>query len=287
MDIQEALRQAETLWSACRSDPGLWNILQAEQEWRLYGDACDPLSPVAPEYALKALQRDIYCEVWDAALSAVSADARVMIAGGGTGRFAQVFAGRGCHVELVDASPEAVRRARAHLGPAVAASVGDVSRPGTLAADAYDLLLAVEVPCYATDPLRLMRQLRNALKRGGTVLFSVEARLGALLADHDLWSPEALRAVLDRGVVTLPGLKHVHYYAREEAAKLAEDAGFSVRDVAGVCYVPDGPFGRLVDASRLHEPSHREQILEIERRCRSHPVLRELPRAWAVTALAA
>jgi SAM-dependent methyltransferase len=287
MNIEEAFRQAEVLRTACQSDPGLWNLLQAENEWALYGDACDPLSPAAPEHALKALERDTYLEVWSAALSAVAAEARVMVAGGGTGRFAQALSRRGFRVELVDASPEAVRRARRHLGESVACSVGDVSSADTLARGAYDLLLAVEVPCYATDPPRVMHQLRAALKTGGTLLFSVEARPGALLSDHDLSSPAAVRAVLDDGVITLPGLKHVHYYTREEARDLAQAAGFSVLDVEGVCYVPDGPLGALVDAARLHDPTHAEQIRSIERRCRTHPVLRELPRAWAVAAVAA
>jgi SAM-dependent methyltransferase len=287
MNIEEAFRQAEILRTACQSDPGLWNLLQAEHEWALYGDACDPLSPAAPEHALKLLERDLYLDVWSPAFSTVAAGARVMVAGGGTGRFAQVLSRRGFRVELVDASPEAVRRARRHLGESVPVSVGDVSRPDTLARGAYDLLLAVEVACYATDPSRVMQQLRAALKPGGNLLFSVEARPGALLSDRDLSSPAAVRAVLDDGVVTLPGLKHVHYYTRDQARALAQAAGFSVLGVEGVCYVPDGPLGRLVDAARLHDPSHVEEILDVERRCRSHPVLRELPRAWAVTATAA
>ncbi|MDX2167123.1 MAG: class I SAM-dependent methyltransferase [Deltaproteobacteria bacterium] len=284
MTVDDSLRQVEALYAACQSDPGQWNILRAEQEWALYGDACDPLSPSAPERALKALQREIYLDVWGAALAGVPSAARVMVAGGGTGRFAQVLAQRGWRVELVDASPHAVRRARHHLGAAVAATVGDLARPETLAAQAYDLVLAVEVPCYATDPALMMRHLHAALRPGGTLLFSVEARPGALLADRDLASPEAARAVLDHGVITLPGLKHVHYYTRAEAGALATQAGLTVLGVEGVCYVPDGPFGAMVDAARLDDPTHAEQLTAVERRCREDPVLRELPRAWAVHA---
>jgi SAM-dependent methyltransferase len=284
MKIEEALQREQALLSACVSDPGLWNLIQAEREWALYGDACDPLSPTAPEHKLKILQRDLYLEVWSEPLSGIAPDARAMVAGGGTGRFAQALSRHGLRVELVDASPEAIRRARRHLGEAVPARVGDLSRPDTLDAGAYDLVLAVEVPCYASDPPRIMRHLRAALKPGGTLLFSVEARPGAVLADRDLASPTAVRAVLEDGMITLPGLKHVHYYTREEAGGLARDAGLSVQAVEGVCYVPDGPFGTLVDAARLDESSHVAQIRELERRCRAHPQLRDLPRAWAVTA---
>jgi S-adenosylmethionine-dependent methyltransferase len=288
MSIEAALRHAEALRRMCEADPGLWNLVRAEQEWALYGDACDPLSPAAPERALKSLQRDIYLELWDDALAAVpTAETRVLVAGGGTGRFAQVLSQRGFRVELIDASPEAVRRARDHLGDAVPVSVGDVSQPGILERGAYGLVCAVEVACYATDPAAVMQRLAEALRSGGTLLFSVEARPGAVLADRDLASPEAVQAVLERGVVTLPGAKHVHYYSRAEARRLAEDAGLSVRAVEGVCYVPDGPLGALVDAARLDDPVHRAQLLAVERRCRDHPVLRELPRAWAVTASAA
>jgi SAM-dependent methyltransferase len=286
MSIDEVLRQVEALWSACQVEPGLWNIVRAEQEWALYGDACDPLSPAAPERALKALQRDIYLEVWDEALSGIAPGARVIVAGGGTGRFAQVLSQRGFRVELIDASPQAVLRARDHLGESVATAVGDLSQPATLARGAYDLALAVEVPCYATDPARIMQHLRGALVPGGVLLFSVEARPGVLLADRDLASPATARAVLDDGVVTLAGLKHVHYYTRDEACRLAEAADLSVRAVEGVCYVPDGPLGALIDATRLDDSSYTEQIRDIERRCREDPVLRELPRAWAVVAVA-
>jgi SAM-dependent methyltransferase len=286
MSIAEHLRLAAALRAACQSDPGLWNLIQAEQEWALYGDACDPLSPDAPERALKALQRAIYLEVWQRALEPMPSGARVLVAGGGTGRFAAVLAQRGLHVELVDASPEAVRRARHHLPQQVAVALGDVSDPATLARAAYDMVLAVEVACYATEPPRVMQQLRAALRPGGTLLFSVEARPGALLADRDLASPEAAEAMLGDGVVTLPGLKHVHYYTRDEARTLALEAGLVVLDVEGVCYVPDGPLQSLIDATRLDDAAHVERLMAVERRCRSHPTLREIPRAWAVTASA-
>src|SRR4030095_13345004 len=142
---------------------------RAEHEWALYGDSCDPLSPAAPERELKALQRDIYLELWNETFSRIGSSARVMVAGGGTGRFATVLVERGLRVELVDASPEAVRRARAHLGDAVSVMVGDVSHPDTLRRAAYDLVLAVEVPCYATHPPQMMQQLRAALRDGGTL----------------------------------------------------------------------------------------------------------------------
>jgi S-adenosylmethionine-dependent methyltransferase len=261
--------------------------VRAEHEWLLYGDACDPLSAAAPERALKALQRDIYLEIWAEALASVASGARVLVAGGGTGRFARVLAERGFRVELVDASPEAVRRARAHLGDAVSVRVGDIAQSATLDVGAYDVILAVEVVCYATAPDAVLRRLRAALRPEGMLLFSVEARPGALLADRDLASPDAVRAVLDHGVVTLPGSKHVHYYTRAETRSLAERAGCSVRSIDGACYVPDGPLGALVDASRLSEPAHLDQVRDIERRCRCDAVLRELPRAWAVVAAAA
>ena len=284
MTIEETLRHVAALRASCDASPGLWNLVAAEQEWALYGDACDPLSPHAPERALKALQRDIYLGVWAEALEAIPTTAAVLVAGGGTGRFAQVLQARGYGVELVDASPEAVARARSHLGAAALVRVGDVSAPGVLARGAYDLVLAVEVPCYATEPAAVMQALAAALRPGGTLLYSVEARPGALLADRDLASPAAALAVLERGVVTLPGHKHVTYYARDEAAELAKAAGLTVIGVHGVCYVPDGPLGALVDAARLHDPEHAAELLAVEYACREHPALRELPRAWAVIA---
>lgn len=287
MDFVELLAREQELLDACEADPGLWNLLEAEREWLLYGDACDPLFPSAPEHFLKLLQRDIYLELWGDTLSRIVPGARVLVAGGGTGRFAQILAQRGFATDLLDASPQAIRRARQHLDSSVVAAVGDLNLPHTLPPATYDLVLAVEVPCYATVPGRIMQNLRAALRPGGTLLFSVEARPGALLADRDLASPSAVLTVLERGCITLPGRKHVHYFTRDEAGGLAVDAGLQVTDVQGVCYVPDGPFGGLVDAMRLQDASHIEQLRQVERLCRTHPTLQELPRAWAVTAVAA
>jgi SAM-dependent methyltransferase len=284
MTVEEALKQFDALRQACDADPGLWNILAAEQEWARYGDACDPLSPHAPERELKALQRDIYLEVWGAALAKLLPRASALAAGGGTGRFAQALVARGYRVELVDISPEAVRRAREHLGPPVPCRVGDIAEPGVLRAGAFDLVMAVEVACYATEPARVMSALANALRPGGALLYSVEASPGALLGDSDLTAPESAVAILDEGVVTLPGMKHVSYYTRQQAAQLGIEAGLAVSSVEGVCYVPDGPLRSLVDGARLSDPAHLDLLRSVERRCREHPALRELPRAWAVTA---
>ena len=172
MDIDEALRRARELHEACRSDPGLWNILRAEQEWALYGDACDPLSPSAPEFALKALQRDIYLEIWSSFLARIPAGARRWWPVAERAALRVRWRTRKLRVELVDASPEAVRRARRHLGDAAIANVGDVSRPNVLERGAYDLVVAVEVACYATDPTRVMNQLGAALRSAGILLFS-------------------------------------------------------------------------------------------------------------------
>lgn len=284
MNIEEALARERELARLCSSDPGLWNIVQAEREWELYGDACDPLSPHAPEHELKLLQREIYLEIWEATIRALRPGDRVLVAGGGTGRFAVALLGRGLKIDLVDASPTAIARARMHLGGEVAASVGDLTLPDTLPQSAYELVLAVEVACYATDPTAVMRSLHKALKPSGGLLYSVEGQVGALLADRELASTHAAEAVLEDGKITLPGSKHVHYYSREGAASLASDVGMRIVDVSGACYVPDGPFDAHIDASRLGDESYRSEILGFERRCRRHPVLRELPRAWAVTA---
>lgn len=286
MELDELLRSEQRVLEACATDPGLWNLLAAEREWLRYGDACDPLSSAAPEHLLKLFQRDLYLDLWRDPLSRVAVPATTLVAGGGTGRFATILAAAGHQVELVDASPQAVQRARQHLGEKVTARVGDLTRPTTLPAAAYDLVLAVEVPCYATIPSVVLQHLRGAIRDGGTLLYSVEARPGALLGDRDLATPAAFTAVIDRGVATFAGHKHVHYYERDEAAALAEKAGFEVLAVEGVCYVPDGPFDRLVDAARLHDPEHLTELRAVERRCREHPLLRELPRAWAVTACA-
>lgn len=286
MTIEQLLEHERQLERACASNPGLWNLIQAEREWALYGDACDPLSAAAPERALKSLQREIYLDLWADTLSRLAPDTRCLVAGGGTGRFAQVLVNAGAMVELIDASPSAIERARKHLGETVPATVGDITRPETISRSDYDLALAVEVPCYVTDPSRVMTNLHAALRPGGRLLFSVEARPGALLADNDLISPSSVRSVLENGVVTLPGLKHVHYYTRSGSRSLAENAGFEVTEVEGVCYVPDGPLAHLVDATHLEDEAHRAEILSLERKCRDDAALCELPRAWAVTAVA-
>ena len=75
------------------------------------------------------------------------------------------------------------------------------------------------------------------------------------------------------GVVTLPGLKHVHYFTPRRGRR-AGGIGRARRCVAvdGVCYVPDGPLRHSCRRGAAARPvARRKRSATIERRCREPP----------------
>ena len=241
--------------------------------WSEHPEWLDFLSPDAPNFEDKRLERDLYLRWWGPWLP--RAGQRVLDLGGGVGRFTTWAMDAGCHVELVDPDLRSLWRALQHAA----------GRPGRLdlhwstgealpALAPVQAVIAAEVLCYAEDPAAILSNLRRVLAPGGALLMSVEARWG-WASSLDV-APGTLGALLDDGVVHVPGDRWIRTYT--EAELRAALAGWSIERLVPTHYVPSGPFEAAAGPLSL------DQTLALEARLRAHPVCGALNRAWLVVA---
>lgn len=241
--------------------------------WSSHPEWLDFLDPGAPNRADKLLERALYLHWWGPWLP--RRGQRVLDLGGGVGRFTTWLMDRGCEVELVDPDLRSLWRALQHAA----------GRPGRL--DLHwstgerlpplapvDAVVAAEVLCYTEDPALVLENLRELLVPGGVLLCSVEARWGwAAALDAAAGSLEAL---LDDGVVHIPGDRWIRTYTEADLRELL--AGWELERVVPTHYVPSGPFELAAGTLDLG------RVLDLEARLRAHPITAPLSRAWLVAA---
>lgn len=248
--------------------PPLANLAGAFVAWAEWPEHMDFCAADSPMRAQKELERALYLRRWDVH---VPAGCRVLDVGGGIGRFTTWCLARGCDVDLVDPDLRSLRRAVTHAAGlpgrldvhwATGESMPDLG--------AFDVVIAAEVLNYVEDPVTVVAKLRRALKPGGALLFSAEARWGWALA-YDV-PKGTLDALLGDGVVHVPGDKWVRTFDR--AALTALLADFTIERLDPTHYLPSGPFE---DAAGVRSP---DEVERWEARLREHPVTAPLHRAW-------
>lgn len=252
--------------------PPLDNLVGAVRYWEEHPDWMDLHDPDGPVHHDKMVERALYLDRWEALLPQ---GARVLDLGGGVGRFTTWLLDRGCDVELVDPDLRSLWRA-------VSAAAG---RPGRL--DVHwttaeclpelapvDVVVACEVLCYVEDAQRAVAAIRRALRPGGVLLCSVEARWGWAMS-ADVYEG-TLEAFLGDGIVHAPGDRWVATY--EEAQLRALLAGFELVEVVPSHYACSGPFEMVAGPLTVNE------ALALEARLRAHPVAGGLNRAWMCVA---
>jgi SAM-dependent methyltransferase len=91
----------------------------------------------------------------------------------GSGWYAEQLLARGARVTAFDLNAEFVRRTQARVGDRARVLRADLAAPLAFAADAeFDLAICPLVLHYLHDWVPALRELRRALKPGGTLLFS-------------------------------------------------------------------------------------------------------------------
>jgi len=247
----------------------------AKEGWHDHPEYMDFLDPTSPVFALKTAERDLTMHHWEGWLEA----ARVLDVGCGSGRFAMPFLDRGATVVGVDGDHESLRRCVWHAA----------GRPGRLdvhwssvrslpAIEPVDVVIAAEVLCYVPDLAGALAAIRARLRPGGGLLLSVEARWGwAASPDAPVGAVEA--ALGGEGVVHIPGDRWVRTMDREQLEAALSESGFQVERIRATHYLTDGPLEGVLGECSLAE------ILELEQRCRAHPVWRPLNRLWTAVAV--
>jgi len=251
------------------------NLVGMTRAWSDHPEWIDFLDPGAPNHEDKLLERSLYLHWWAEHLP--TEGQRVLDLGGGVGRFSVALMDRGCEVELVDPDLRSLWRALQH----------GAGRPGKLdlhwstgealpSLAPVDCAVAAEVLCYTEDPAAALARVREVLKPGGTLLCSVEARWGWAAALDA--AAGTLSALLEDGIVHVPGDRWIRTYTEDELRGLLEAAGFEITMLMSTHYVLSGPFELAGGELALPE------LLAMEARLRDHPVTAPLNRAWIAVA---
>ncbi len=135
--------------------------------------------------------------------------------GGGAGEFAQIVAGLGYAVTVVDGDPRNIANLTAS---GINAVLADLNQPLDSLVDAsFDGASIIEVIEHITHAERLMNELNRLLKPGGTLLLSTP---------NAVWWRDRLRAVCGRA----PEAEGYHYrfFTAKTVRRLCEQAGFQV-----------------------------------------------------------
>ena len=188
--------------------------------------------------------------------------ARVLDAGGGTGRWTLILAGMGYDVTLTDISQGMLDVARDKLAAAgllerVTIQRQDIRDMDALADESFDLVLAEGDPVsYCQDPAAAIAELARVARVGAHVLVSVDSRIAAIYHLSRLEFDDAERLLRSGEMAWREPDKEsfpIHAFTVSELSGLFEAHGLRVVRV----------LGKPVLASRL-KPEVRDQILADE-----------------------
>lgn len=273
-------------------DPVAWNLAGMLRGWADYPRGMDFLLPDSPNRRWKALQTALL-RAAAPALDGPVAGTRILDLACGVGRFLAPCRALGAEVVGLDICRPSLEAADRHLGRMsgpgssrlILADLSDAaSWPKALGDAQFDLTLLIELLCYLPDPRATLRALVPHLAPGATVVASVEAWPGALLADFSGLTMADLPAAARTHILSNPGERWVQTSARGELSAMLSDAGLQVLSEEGLCYLPDGPFLALVDPDRGDLADEQAAVAEIEEMLRRDPHLAPLPRAWVAVA---
>jgi SAM-dependent methyltransferase len=252
--------------------PQMANLQGLAAAWAKHPEWLDFMDPAAPNHQEKMLERALYLHHWAPWLPN---QGRALDLGGGCGRFAAALLNRGLDVDILEPDLRSLWRALQHsLGKPGRVDVHWTTGECMPLLDPVDCIVAAEVLCYCEDPERIVQNAFNALKPGGVLLASVEARWGwAAAVDAQ---PGTLEALLTDGVVHVPGDMWVRTFEKEDFASLLSP--FEVEFMLPTHYTLSGPFETAAGPLEL------EDLLSIEAKLRNHPRTAHLNRAWMAVA---
>lgn len=193
-----------------------------------------------------------------AALALVGCNKRVLELGAAAGHVTRSLVANGCRVVAIEVDAGSATFLHEVTERVI---VGDLSDPAVVAAaiddERFDVMLGGDVLEHLSDPLRVIRACRAALKPGGYVVLSVPNIAHAdvklqLLAGRFRYRETGL---LDR--------THLHFFTLESIQELVHDAGLVVVDLQRVI-VPVFSSEQAVEPSTVSPALLAEVVAEAE-----------------------
>ena len=260
-------------WVRGTGDPEHAYLDGARNGWVDHPEYMDFLDAESPVHDLKQAEADLYWHHWAEQLNAP----RVLDVGCGIGRLAARLLDRGATVFGVDPDLESLRRFAWHA----AGRSGHLdlfwASVHALPSVEVDLAIASEVLCYVPDHVAALRAIAERLVPGGTLLVSVEARFG-WAASQDAPAGTLEAALNDEGIVQVEGDRWVRTYDEPAIREWVAAAGLELQAAVPSHWIPDGPLEDIAPPALSLE-----ELLELEGRCRAHPVWGPLHRLWLLT----
>jgi ubiquinone/menaquinone biosynthesis C-methylase UbiE len=171
-------------------------------------------------------------------------DALVLDAGGGTGRWTVLIAGKGCKVVLIDASEGMLKIAAKKIGEEglrrkIIIKKGDITQTG-YANETFDMIFSEQTFFLFKEPDVLLKELYRVLKKKGRLVISAHNRYVQSLAslsenptldDVDnackLWLRERYSCM------TVEGKVKIYTWTPGEFREMLERNGFHVEKIMG------------------------------------------------------
>lgn len=157
-----------------------------------------------------------------ALLRLIGFDKRVLDIGCGPGSMAQALAGRGCQVDGIDTSEEAIELASKWCSRAICADLDIANLSELSGGQKYEVIVAADVLEHLKDPESVARQFQNLLEPSGIVIVSIpnvshgSVRAGLLFGKFDYTD----EGILDR--------THIKFYTRESAREMLQRSGLTI-----------------------------------------------------------
>ncbi|MCL4236264.1 MAG: class I SAM-dependent methyltransferase, partial [Deltaproteobacteria bacterium] len=237
----------------------------------------DFLSESSPFYPIKRLSTAIYREQLAQAVALAPRRESALDAGCGIGRstilaserFARVVAFDPCraNIDLCEARCEKNGREGKEL------HWDGIEFLDTIPGEEFDFVLALEFVCYTGDPAHVVAALARVLKPGGTMMMSVEAFPGALIAGDTPPDSADLGAIVRRDeafTVRRPG-RWVRLYQPNSLASLCRGAGLDPLRISPSHVFGEGPFWQTVDDERLRDDEYLQRVAKADREFRLGP----------------